>query len=103
MNIIDQSHEAITSNITTVEMRRDLRLILNKVTEYSIGFGNQFHIRSMSGYNIKSSGFTIEGITNTVYISDIPNTNRVTGSLFLFTIPNPNSYSPTIILSLIHI
>ena len=97
LNIIDQSHEAITSNITTVEMRRDLRLVLNKVTEYSIGFGNQFHIRSMSGYNIKSSGFTIEGITNTVYISDIPNTNRVTGSLFLFTIPNPNSYSPTII------
>ena len=97
LNIVDQSHEAITSNITTVEMRRDLRLILNKVTEYSIGYGNQFHIRSMSGYNIKSSGFTIEGITNTVYISDIPNTNRVTGSLFLFTIPNPNSYSPTII------
>ena len=97
LNIVDQSHEAITSNITTVEMRRDLRLILNKVTEYSIGYGNQFHIRSMSGYNIKSSGFTVEGITNTVYISDIPNTNRVTGSLFLFTIPNPNSYSPTII------
>ena len=97
LNIVDQSHEAITSNITTVEMRRDLRLVLNKVTEYSIGFGNQFHIRSMSGYNIKSSGFTVEGITNTVYISDIPNTNRVTGSLFLFTIPNPNSYSPTII------
>ena len=97
LNIVDQSHEAITSNITTVEMRRDLRLILNKVTEYSIGYGNQFHIRSMSGYNIKSSGFTVEGITNTVYISDIPNTNRVTGSLFLFTLPNPNSYSPTII------
>ena len=97
LNIVDQSHEAITSNITTVEMRRDLRLILNKVTEYSIGFGNQFHIRSMSGYNIKSSGFTIEGITNRVYISDIPNTNRVTGSLFLFTLPNANSYSPTII------
>ena len=97
LNIIDQSHEAITSNITTVEMRRDLRLILNKVTEYSIGYGNQFHIRSMSGYNIKSSGFTVEGITNIVYISDIPNTNRVTGSLFLFTLPNPNSYSPTII------
>jgi len=97
LNIIDQSHEAITSNITTVEMRRDLRLILNKVTEYSIGYGNQFHIRSMSGYNIKSSGFTVEGITNTVYISDIPNTNRTTGSLFLFTLPNPNSYSPTII------
>ena len=97
LNIVDQSHEAITSNITTVEMRRDLRLILNKVTEYSIGYGNQFHIRSMSGYNIKSSGFTVEGITNTVYISDIPNTTRVTGSLFLFTLPNPNSYSPTIL------
>ena len=97
LSIIDQSHDAITSNITTISMRRDLRLVLDKISEYSIGFGNQFHIRSMSGYNIKSTGFRIDGIEQPVYISDIPNRTRVTGSLFLFTVPNPNSYTPTIV------
>ena len=32
-----------------------------------------------------------------VYISDIPNTNRITGSLFLFTVPSEASQSPTIV------
>ena len=97
LSIIDQSHDAITSNITTISMRRDLRLVLDKISEYSIGFGNQFHIRSMSGYNIKSTGFRVDGIDQPVYISDIPNRTRVTGSLFLFTVPNPNSFTPTIV------
>ncbi len=97
LNIIDQSDQAITSNITTVTMRRDLRAALNTFAEYSIGFGNEFHIKSMDGYNIKSSAFQISGITENVYISDIPNTNRIDGSLFLFTLPSPSSTSPTIV------
>ena len=97
LNIIDQSNEAITSNITTIQMRRDLRAVLNTFAEYSIGFGNKFHIRSMDGYNIKSSAFKIAGLNNDVYISDIPNTNRVDGSLFLFTLPTPSSTDPTIV------
>ena len=51
----------------------------------------------MSGYNIKSSAFRIAGIMDDVYISDIPNTNRITGSLFLFTVPSEASQSPTIV------
>ena len=97
LNIIDQSDQAITSNITTITMRRDLRAALNSFAEYSIGFGNEFHIKSMDGYNIKSSAFQISGITENVYISDIPNTNRIDGSLFLFTLPSPSSTSPTIV------
>ena len=97
LNIIDQSDAAITSNITTVTMRRDLRAALNTFAEYSIGFGNEFHIRSMDGYNIKSSSFKISGIADDVYISDIPNTNRENGSLFLFTLPSPTSTTPTIV------
>ncbi len=97
LNIIDQSDAAVTSNITTVTMRRDLRAALNSFAEYSIGFGNEFHIRSMEGYNIKSSAFKISGVVDDVYISDIPNTNRVDGSLFLFTLPTPSSTSPTIV------
>jgi hypothetical protein len=51
----------------------------------------------MSGYNIKSSAFRISGINADVYLSDIPNTNREDGSLFLFTVPTPASTSPTIV------
>jgi len=97
LNIIDQSNESITSNITTIYIRRDLRAVLNAFAEYQIGFGNEFHIKSMSGYNIKSSAFRVAGIMNDVYISDIPNTNRITGSLFLFTLPSEASQSPTIV------
>jgi hypothetical protein len=51
----------------------------------------------MSGYNIKSTAFRVSGISQDVYISDIPNTNKTTGSIFLFTVPNASSLSPTII------
>ena len=51
----------------------------------------------MDGYNIKSSAFSVSGITENVYISDVPNTNRTTGSLFLFTVPSVNSTTPTIV------
>ena len=97
LKIIDDSHEAITSNITSVAMRRDVRAALNTLAEYSIGFGNQFHIARMSGYNIRSSAFRVAGITQNVYIGDIPNTNRENGTLFLFTLDNPASRNPTIV------
>ena len=97
LKIVDDSHEAVTSNITTVKMRRDLRVVTNSFAEYSIGFGNEFYIKSMDGYNIKSSGFTVAGINDVVYLGDVPDTNRVTGTIFLFTVPNIGSQSPTII------
>jgi hypothetical protein len=97
LSLIDNSHESITSNITTVQMRRDLRVVLNTFAEYQIGFGNEFHISSMDGYNIKSTGFQIAGISQTVYLGDVPNTNRETGSLFLFTVGSANSRTPTIL------
>ena len=97
LKIIDDSHASVTSNITKVQMRRDLRVVLNSLAEYSIGFGNQFHIKSMNGYNIKSSAFRVSGILEDVYLSDIPDTNRKTGSIFLFTVPSTSSQSPTIL------
>ena len=97
LKLIDDSHESITSNITTVQMRRDLRVVLDTFAEYQIGFGNEFHISSMNGYNIKSTGFQVAGISQTVYLGDIPNTDRVSGSLFLFTVGSVNSTSPTIL------
>ena len=97
LKIIDDSHPSVTSNITTVQMRRDIRVVLNSLAEYSIGFGNEFHIKSMDGYNIKSSAFKVSGILEDVYLSDIPDTNRNTGSIFLFTVPSTSSLNPTIL------
>ena len=97
LKIIDDSHESITSNITTVSMRRDLRVVTNSFAEYQIGFGNSFHIKSMNGYNIKTSAFRIAGIQQNVYLSDIPNSDAITGSLFLFTLPSVGSQDPTIV------
>ena len=97
LKVIDDSSNAVTSNITTVNMRRDLRVAVNTFAEYAIGFGNEFHIKSMNGYNIKTSAFKVSGIADDVYLSDIPNTNRLTGSLFLFTVPTINSTTPIIV------
>ena len=97
LKVIDESDASITSNITTLQMRRDMRAALNSFAEYQIGFGNEFYIKSMSGYNIKSTTFRISGVPQDLYLSDIPNSNRETGSLFFFTVPSVNSTSPTII------
>jgi hypothetical protein len=97
LKIIDDSHESVTSNITTIQMRRDLRVVLNTFVEYQIGFGNEFHIKSMDGYNIKTSSFRVSDIQQEVYLADVPNTSRETGSLFLFTVPTINSTTSTIV------
>ncbi len=97
LKMVDDSHESVTSNITTVSVRRDLGVVLDTFAEYQISFGNSFHIKNMSGYNIKTSAFRIAGVQSNVYISDVPDTNRVTGSLFLFTLPSVGSQSPTIV------
>ena len=84
LKIIDDSNSAITSNITKIIMRRDLGVILNTFADYEICYGNQFHIKAQSGYNIKSSGFNIAGINETLYLTDIPNSNGLTGNIFFF-------------------
>jgi hypothetical protein len=97
LKIIDESHESITSNITTVQMRRDLRIVLGSFSEYEICFGNEFHINNSNGYNIKTTGFRVSNIQEELYISDIPNSDGSTGSLFLFTVDSIKSKDPRII------
>lgn len=98
LKIIDDSHAAVTSNITKVSIRRDLRVVLNSFATYSIGFGNQFHISDLNGFNIKSSSFRMSGIQQDLYLSDIPNTDRETGIIFFFSLPNKNSTDFNIII-----
>jgi hypothetical protein len=85
LKLIDDSSTAITSNITNVYLRRDVKTSPSGVfAEYEICFGNRIHIKSVSGYNIKTSGIQVSGITGTVYISDLPNSTLDTGTIFLF-------------------
>jgi hypothetical protein len=92
LGIIDNSHESITSNITTVQMRRDLKPVLNSLATYEICFGNQFHIKNIDGFNIKSSGFYINGIEDPVYLSDVPDVNGITGIINIFRLDSADRY-----------
>ena len=89
LNLIDESHQSITSNITTIKMRRDLRAVTNSFAEYEICYGNRFHIADVKGYNIKSSGFTVSGISGTVYLSDVPSADLEKGTINFFRLLSP--------------
>ncbi len=93
LKLIDDSDEAITSNITKVSLRRDFRAAINQFAEYEICFGNSFHVNNANGYNIKTSGFNVNGINDVVYFSDKPNSDLKTGTIFLFKISS-NSTQP---------
>jgi len=91
LQVIDTTDTAITSNITKVKIRRDLKASLNQFAQYELCFGNQFHVNP-TGLNIKSTGFNISGESSTVYLTDTPtissNGNTITnvtsaGDLFL--------------------
>ena len=97
LGVIDNTNDAITSNITTIQMRRDLRASLNAFAEYEICFGNRFHIknhghgthRGQIGYNIKSSGFQVSGIPGVVYLADSPFFDLNTGTVNLIRLNSP--------------
>ena len=71
LQVIDTTDSAITSNITKVRIRRDLKASLNQFAQYELCFGNKFHVNP-SGLNIKSTGFKISGESSTVYLTDTP-------------------------------
>ena len=77
--LIDRVDNGITSNITKVIVRRDLKALLNQFAQYELCFGNRFYINP-AGYNIKSTGFTINGFSQVAYITDVPNKN-ISGNL----------------------
>ena len=89
LGIIDNSQASITSNITHVHMRRDMEPRLNTYTEYEICYGNRVHVKSEDGYNIKSSGFFVNGISDCVYLGDLPGSDLLTGTIFLFKLNSP--------------
>jgi len=84
--LIDDTDQAITSNITKVRMRRDVSPAFNTFATYEICFGNKVYIKK-DGYSIKSSGFKISGVNDTLYMGDIA-TDNSTGRVFFFKLVN---------------
>ena len=80
LNVIDDVDRAITSNITRVRIRRNMRALVNQEAQYELCFGNRFHVNS-GGFNIKSTGFRIINEPDIVYLIDIPNSDGRTGVL----------------------
>ena len=80
LQTIDDTDQAITSNITKVRIRRDLKVSINQFAQYELCFGNQFHV-DPKGFNIKSTGFKIPGEQSIVYLTDVPKEDRKTGAL----------------------
>jgi hypothetical protein len=83
VSLIDSVDSSITSNITLVTIRRNLKAVLGQFAQYEVCFGNMFHTQE-SAYNVVSTGFTIEGVTGTVYLADEV-INREKGRIFFFT------------------
>ncbi len=82
-SIVDKTNNAITSNITKVTIRRDLKVLVNTTAQYELCFGNQFHILAGGG-TVKSSGFTIAGDPEFVYLTDIPRDDGRCGDIAIF-------------------
>ena len=80
LTVIDDISDAITSNITRIRMRRNLNALVNQFAQYELCFGNQFNVKP-GGFNIKSTGFKVLGLTDTVYLTDIPDSNKKTGTV----------------------
>ena len=70
--LIDRTDDAITSNITKIIIRRDLKVALNSFAQYELCFGNRFYINP-AGFNIKSTGFKISGFDDVCFLTDVPN------------------------------
>ena len=83
VSLIDSVDSSITSNITLVTIRRNLKASIGRFAQYEVCLGNHIHSQE-SAYNVVSTGFTIEGITGTVYMADEV-INRETGRMFFFT------------------
>jgi len=74
LNVIDKIDDAISSNITRVRIRRNLKALINQSAQYELCYGNAFRVNP-EGKNIKSTGFTVQGQNDMLYLTDIPNKN----------------------------
>lgn len=70
-NIIDRADVGIVSNITTLRCERHFDAILNVKSKYTINFYNPLFTQGVGApTNLSSTGFTIAGLANTLYLDD---------------------------------
>ena len=84
---IDKVDTGITSNITTLVMRRNMIPLLNQIATYEVCYGNKFHA-DLEGFNIRSSAFKLDGVDGDVYLTDFPNSDQLTGVVKFFKMNN---------------
>ena len=82
LQLIDRVDDAITSNITKIIIRRDLKALVNQFAQYELCFGNRFNVKP-NGFNIKSTRFKVAGEESEVFMVDVPNTDLKTGIISL--------------------
>ena len=82
---IDRVDNGITSNITTLVMRRNMVPEYNKLATYEICYGNKFHA-DLEGFNVRSSSFKLDGVDGDIYLTDFPNSDQTTGVVKFFKI-----------------
>ena len=97
LRVIDETNNAITSNITKLIIRRDLKPVFNASTQYELCFGNAFHVNP-GGKNIKSTGFTIAGNLNTLYFTDLPHSDGKTGDIAVVQLTELSDEAPAVVL-----
>jgi hypothetical protein len=88
-SLIDNVNYSITSNITSVIIRRNLNAEISLNAQYELCFGNQFHTPKES-YNINSTAFKIFGNDKNVYLAD-RKISADEGELFIFTYEDSKS------------
>ena len=89
LSMIDNVDNSITSNITTIRIRRNLIAKINQFTQYELCFLNTFYCTE-SNFNIKSTGFTVSGISGTCFFAD-EKISSDKGTLFMFQILTDDS------------
>tara|TARA_R100001443_G_scaffold48410_1_gene60734 strand:- start:1747 stop:3666 length:1920 start_codon:yes stop_codon:yes gene_type:complete len=96
--IIDQTDPAITSNITKVTIRRDLKALINQFAQYELCFGNQFNVKPGGG-TIKSTGFGVNGVEGEVYFTDIPRADGLMGDIAVFKPPTSATEEAVVVIN----
>ena len=84
---IDKVDDGITSNITTLVMRRNMIPAYNTVATYEVCYGNKFHA-DLEGFNVRSSAFKLDSVEGDIYLTDFPNNDQLTGIVKFFKIEN---------------
>ena len=78
--LIDASDNSILSNITTLKIEKTIKPVLNTSSQYILDYSNALY-NPHSGHNatmggiVVSTGFTIAGNSNTIFIDDDGNGN----------------------------